>query len=144
MPWPMQTVRRALMSVLPLMLLCIMASALAPRGFMPSAGPDGFRLELCASGLDTASLAADADNPTAAALLKALKQAEKQRHGSEKADGSSACPFAGTGLADLPVLTMPQAPLASAVHAQPLPMGRIILARHHAARPPATGPPHLI
>jgi hypothetical protein len=138
----MSCIRQALLRVLPVMLLSVMASALVPRGYMPSVGSDGFRMVLCAGVLDADALAAVATDPGAAALLGALKQAQDQ-HGSDGNDAPTACPFAGA-IADLPTVAAVSAPPAVHGAAPALPPSRIILARHHAATPPATGPPILI
>ncbi len=139
----MTGIRHALLRVLPIMLLSVMASAMAPRGYMPSMGADGFRMILCAGVVDAAAQAAVADDPGAAALLAALGQAQDQ-HGSDGSDAPTACPFAGAAIADLPSLTFVSAPLAAVQPVLFTAPGRIIRARHHAATPPATGPPILI
>jgi hypothetical protein len=136
-------IRLALLRVLPIMLLSVMASALVPRGYMPSVGADGVRMVLCAGVVDADAMAALSDDPAAAALLNALKQAQDQ-HGSDGYDAPMACPFAGAAIADLPVLASVSEPIAIFAAAPMLSHGAIILARHHAATPPATGPPHLI
>jgi hypothetical protein len=139
----MSVLRLSLRRVLPIMLICMMASALTPRGYMPSVGAEGFRMVLCASVVDAASMASLADDPAAAALLTALKEAQDQ-HGSDGDEAPIACPFAGMALADLPTLASIAAPMAVPVPATSLSPGKIIRARHHAAQPPATGPPQLI
>ena len=139
----MSRIRLALLRVLPFMLFSVMASALAPRGYMPSITADGFRMVLCAGVVDAAAIADVADDPAAAALINALKQAQDQ-HGSDGDDAPTACPFAGAAIADLPALASVSAPIFHAQAALLLTPGTIIRARHHAATPPATGPPHLI
>jgi hypothetical protein len=139
----MARIRLSLLRVLPIMLICMMASAIVPRGYMPSVGADGFRMVLCAGAIDAATLASVADDAPAAALVKALKQAQQQ-HGSDGDNAPTACPFAGAAIADLPTLAAVSAPPAVHGAAPSLPPGRIVPARHHAATPPATGPPHLI
>jgi hypothetical protein len=139
----MSRVRLALLRVLPIMLFSVMASVLAPRGYMPSMTVDGFRMVLCAGVVDAAAIAAVADDPAAAALVDALKQAQEQ-HGSDGDDAPTACPFAGAAIADLPTLATVSTPLAVHGAGPSLPPGRIVRARHYAATPPATGPPHLI
>lgn len=139
----MSRIRLALLRVLPIMLFSVMASALVPRGYMPSVGPDGLRMVLCAGVVDAAAMAAVEADPAAAALLAALKQAQDQQ-GSDGDNAPTACPFAGGTVADLPTLTTVSAPPAVHGAVPSLPSGRIIRARHHAATPPATGPPHLI
>jgi hypothetical protein len=139
----MTGIRLALLRVMPIMLLCMMGSALAPRGYMPSVGADGVRMVLCAGVVDAASLAAMSDDPAAAALLDALKHAQDQ-HGSDGDDAPTACPFAGAAIADLPALASVSEPIGIFGPAPRRSPGAIVLARHHAATPPATGPPHLI
>jgi hypothetical protein len=140
---PMFGIRLALLRVLPVMLFSVMAGALVPHGYMPSVGADGVRMVLCAGVVDAASLATMSDDPAAAALLDALKQAQDQ-HGSDGDDAPMACPFAGAAIADLPALASVSEPIGIFAPAQRQSPGAIVLARHHAATPPATGPPHLI
>jgi len=145
--WPIGTamsrIRLALLRVLPIMLLSVMGSALAPRGFMPTVGADGFRMVLCAGVVDAAAMAEVEADPAAAALLAAFKQAQDQQ-GSDGDNAPTACPFAGGPIADLPTLAAVSAPVVVDAAAPSQLPGRIIRARHHAATPPATGPPHLI
>ena len=139
----MPFIRLALLRVLPIMLLSVMVSAMAPRGYMPSVGADGFRMVLCAGVVDAEALAAVAADPGAAAFLTALKQAQDQ-HGGDGDDAPSACPFAGVASVDMPSLADFTAPIAFLATPTLLPPGTIVRARHHAATPPATGPPQLI
>jgi hypothetical protein len=139
----MSRIRLALLRVLPIMLLSLMARPLVPRGYMPSMTVDGFRMVLCAGVVDAAAIAAVADDPAAAALVNALKQAQDQ-HGSDDDDAPTVCPFAAAAIADLPALASVSAPIVHHEAVLMLALGEIIRARHHAATPPATGPPHLI
>jgi hypothetical protein len=141
---PVSRVRASLLQVLPLMLLCALLSGIAPRGYMPSLGPDGLHLVLCAGVVEDDALAALADDPGAAALLAALDGSGGGHSQDADTDGDRACPFAGGANFDLAGAFPAPDRILSGPSAPELPQTLIVAARHHAARPPATGPPELI
>jgi hypothetical protein len=140
----MSLLRSHLLQMLPLMLLCVLLSGITPRGYMPSLGPDGVHLVLCTGVVDDEAMAILADDPGAAALLAVLDGSRGDHNKDAGTDGDMACPFAGGATIDLPV----EFPSADRVLIRPiapeLPQTAVVVARHHAARPPATGPPQLI
>lgn len=149
----MPGLRHHLLRVLPIMLLCVLASAVAPRGYMPSMGPDGVHLILCAGVTDNAAaagvandaaVAAVANDPGAGALLAALDNPRGEHGDDAGTDGAMACPFAGGATVDLPAIFASPARILVGPVAAELPQTAVVVARHHAARPPATGPPPLI
>ena len=131
--------------ILPALLLAMLFGAFAPRGFMPHLGPDGLTIELC-SGLGNKAATIARDDPRFAdyarlAAAKAGVQGDDQ--GSDQDNPMPPCAFAGMAMLAVPAdpVVLPQiAPasdLAPALHHQ------LLRARHHAATPPATGPPAL-
>lgn len=129
----------------PLALLALFLSALAPHGFMPGWGEDGFRIEICA---ETArSIAIGPDDPAYAALAEIYGHSDPSgdHGGGNDASGTTApCAFAGGSASfDAPparpviaALSIPQ-PLA------PETLPTLLRQRFHAPGPPATGPPAL-
>lgn len=128
---------------LPVLLLAMLFGALAPRGFMPHFGPQGLTIELC-SGLGNKAATVSRDDPRYKDYLKlAAARSGPQDHdqGDDPDNPMPPCAFAGIAMLAVPTdaVIVPQrvavAQVPSALHHQ------LLRARHHAATPPATGPP---
>lgn len=140
----MPLLRRYLIHVLPVMLLGILVGGLAPRGYMPSIGPAGVHLVLCTGLVDDAAIDALADDPDASAL-RAVLDGSRDKHGKDAdKDGGMACPFAVGPIASLPAMLAAPDRLIIEPMPSELPPTAVVVARHRAGRPPATGPPQLI
>jgi hypothetical protein len=101
--------------------------ALVPAGYMISPAGERFL---------TVTICADASGTP--------KQMRIAIPDSDDDDAPTVCPFAAAAIADLPALASVSAPIVHHEVVLMLAPGEIIRARHHAATPPATGPPHLI
>ena len=128
---------------LPVLLLAMLFGALAPRGFMPHLGPDGLTIELC-SGLGNKAATIARDDPRFADYAKlAAARAGQADHdqGSDEDNPMPPCAFAGIALLAVPTdpVQVPQIVAGTAV--PPALHHQLLRARHHAATPPATGPP---
>lgn len=129
--------------VLPVLLLAMLFGALAPRGFMPHFGPEGLTIELC-SGLGNKAATIARDDPRFADYAKlAAAKAGKADHGEGSDDDNPMppCAFAGIAMLAVPVdpVIVPQ--IVAATIVPPALHHQLLRARHHAATPPATGPP---
>lgn len=137
--------RQILARVVPIVLIGMMFGALAPQGFMPRYGESGLSIILCSgSGAQQAQI--DVADPiyTKIAAIKAALADDADRHdGKDEQSTMPHCAFAGAAMA---ALLPTQAALALPrpfVPVSPETIADISLSRHHAATPPATGPPAL-
>jgi hypothetical protein len=143
----MERLRHLWMRIVPIVLIGMVFGALAPQGFMPRYGESGLSIILCSgSGATAASI--DQTDPLYTKLAR-IKAAMSGRDGAPHSGDDRAqpsmphCAFAGGTMAAIlssPTMIDPPsgfAPLA------PDSIAAIALSRHHAARPPATGPPFL-
>lgn len=141
----MKRLRPLIARILPTVLLAMLFGALAPQGFMPHLGPQGLTIELC-SGLGNKAATVSRDDPRYQDYLKlaaARGDAADDQSDDEPDNPVPPCAFAG-----LATLAMPAEPVAVAqmITAQDVPPAlhySLLRARHHAATPPATGPPSL-
>lgn len=141
----MKRLRPLIARILPTVLLAMLFGALAPQGFMPHLGPQGLTIELC-SGLGNKAATVSRDDPRYQDYLKlaaARGDAADDQPDDEPDNPVPPCAFAG-----LATLAMPAEPVAVAqmIAAQDVPPAlhhSLLRARHHAATPPATGPPSL-
>ncbi len=128
---------------LPVLLLAMLFGALAPRGFMPHFGPDGLTIELC-SGLGNKAATISVDDPRYQDYLKLAAARSGQLDHDQGDDGDNPmppCAFAGMAMLAIPVDAVLVPQMAAAVQIPPALHHQLLRARHHAATPPATGPP---
>ncbi len=129
----------------PALLLAMLFGALAPQGFMPHLGPQGLTIELC-SGLGNKAATVARDDARYQDYLKlAVARGDvPDQDGSDDADNPMPpCAFAGLATLAMPSngVTVPHIIMAQDV--PPALHHSLLRARHHAATPPATGPPSL-
>lgn len=131
---------------LPVLLLAMLFGALAPRGFMPHFGPEGLTIELC-SGTGNKAATIARDDPRYQDYLRlAAAKADQQDHDSSGDDDDNPmphCAFAGMGMLAIPVDAVMLPPMLAVTDIPPALHHQLLRARHHAATPPATGPPLL-
>ena len=132
---------------LPVLLLAMLFGALAPRGFMPHFGPNGLTIELC-SGLGNKATTISRDDPRYQdyARLAAARAGQQPDHsGDDDADNPMPpCAFAGLGLLAVPVDAIVVPDMVTTAAVPPALHHQLLRARHHAATPPATGPPSFL
>lgn len=128
---------------LPVLLLAMLFGALAPRGFMPHFGPQGLTIELCSGlGNKAATIARDDPRYQDYARLAAAKAGQKDHDQGDDADNPMPpCAFAGMAMLALPVDAVIVPPMLAVTAIPPALHHQLLRARHHAATPPATGPP---
>lgn len=129
--------------ILPALLLAMLFGAFAPRGFMPHLGPDGLTIELC-SGLGNKAATIARDDPRYQDYLKlaAARSGEQDHDQGDDADNPMPpCAFAGMAMLAVPVDAVIVPQMAAADQVPPALHHQLLRARHHAATPPATGPP---
>lgn len=128
---------------LPVLLLAMLFGALAPRGFMPHFGPDGLTIELC-SGLGNKAATISRDDARYQDYLK-LAAARSGQQDDDQGDDSDnpmpPCAFAGMAMLAIPVDAVIVPQMAAVTQIPPALHHQLLRARHHAATPPATGPP---
>lgn len=131
--------------IMPAVLLAMLFGALAPQGFMPHLGPQGLTIELC-SGLGNKAASIARADPRYDDYLK-LAAARGDTLDSDPADDADnpmpPCAFAGVAMLAVPAdpVIVPQVLITQDV--PPALHHSLLRARHHAATPPATGPPSL-
>lgn len=128
---------------LPVLLLAMLFGALAPRGFMPHFGPQGLTIELC-SGLGNKAATIARDDPRYSDYLKlaAARSGQPDDDQGDDADNPMPpCAFAGMAMLALPVDAVVVPPMLAVTAIPPALHHQLLRARHHAATPPATGPP---
>ena len=135
--------RKLTRHALPVLLLAMLFGAFAPRGFMPHFGPAGLTIELC-SGLGNKAATISVDDPRYQDYQKlAAARSGQQDHdqGDDADNPMPPCAFAGMAMLAIPVdaVTLPPMPAITAI--TPALHHQLLRARHHAATPPATGPP---
>lgn len=128
---------------LPVLLLAMLFGALAPRGFMPHFGPQGLTIELCSGlGNKAATIARDDPRYQDYARLAAAKAGRADHDQGDDADNPMPpCAFAGMAMLALPVDGVVVPPMLAVTAIPPALHRQLLRARHHAATPPATGPP---
>lgn len=129
--------------MLPALLLAMLFGAFAPRGFMPHFGPEGLTIELC-SGLGNKAATIARDDPRYQDYLKlaAARSGEQDHDQGDDADNPMPpCAFAGMAMLAVPVDAVIVPQMAAADQVPPALHHQLLRARHHAATPPATGPP---
>lgn len=118
----------------------MVASALAPVGFMPAQANDGFVIKLCSGQADRLMLITR-DNPDYQLLALihrgANNETPAQDHEYKPSDCAYAAGLSASLTADILFITRPLMPSASQL---PHALHRII-PRNHLNIPPATGPP---
>lgn len=132
-------------TLLPALLVALLFGALAPQGFMPRFGPQGLTIELCSGlGNKTATIARDDPRYQDYAMLAAASS-DASDHDSGGGDDNPVPPCAFAGLVTLALpddpVTLPQ--MVAHCDVPPALHHSLLRARHHAATPPATGPPSL-
>lgn len=128
---------------LPVLLLAMLFGALAPRGFMPHFGPQGLTIELC-SGLGNKAATIARDDPRYQDYLKlaAARSGAQDHDQDDDADNPMPpCAFAGMAMLAIPVDAVIVPQMLAATDIPPALHHQLRRARHHAATPPATGPP---
>ena len=141
----MKRLRSLIARILPAVLLAMLFGALAPQGFMPHLGPQGLTIELC-SGLGNKAATVSRDDPRYQDYLKLA--AARGDVADDQPDDEPDNPVPPCAFAGLATLAMPAEPVtvAQMITAQDVPPAlhhSLLRARHHAATPPATGPPSL-
>lgn len=129
--------------ILPALLLAMLFGAFAPRGFMPHLGPDGLTIELC-SGLGNKAATIARDDPRYqdyARLAAARADQQTDDQGSDEDNPIPPCAFAGIAMLAVPADPVIVPEIAAAGEVPPALHHQLQRARHHAATPPATGPP---
>jgi hypothetical protein len=135
--------RKLTRRMLPGLLLAMLFGAFAPRGFMPHFGPEGLTIELC-SGLGNKAATIASDDPRYQDYLKlaAARSGEQDHDQGDDADNPMPpCAFAGMAMLAVPVDAVIVPQMAAADQVPPALHHQLLRARHHAATPPATGPP---
>lgn len=132
-------------SILPALLVAMLFGALAPQGFMPRFGPNGLTIELC-SGLGNKAATIARDDPRYLDYLKlaaASSDAVDPDSSTDDDNPMPPCAFAGLATMALPHDPIPLPQMVAVRDVPPALHHSLLRARHHAATPPATGPPSL-
>lgn len=131
--------------ILPTLLVAMLFGALAPQGFMPRFGPDGLTIELCSGvGNRAATIARDDPRYQDYLVLAAASTGEPVHDQGDDSDNPvPPCAFAGLAMLAVPVEPVELAPMPLTQDVPPALHHSLLRARHHAATPPATGPPSL-
>lgn len=141
----MQRLRNLAIRILPAVMIALLFGALAPQGFMPHLGPQGLTIELC-SGLGNREATVSRDDPRYADYLKlaeASGSAADQNSGNDADNPLPPCAFAGLATLAIPADPVAVPQMLAAQDVPPALHHSLLRARHHAATPPATGPPSL-
>ncbi len=141
----MKRLRSLIARILPAVLLAMLFGALAPQGFMPHLGPQGLTIELC-SGLGNKAATVLRDDPRYQDYLKlaaARGDAADDQPDDEPDNPVPPCAFAGLATLAMPAEPVTVAQMITAQDVPPALHHSLLRARHHAATPPATGPPSL-
>lgn len=141
----MEILRTWTSRVLPALLVAMLLGALAPQGFMPRFGPDGLTIELC-SGIGNKAATIARDDPRYQDYLKlAAAGTGEPLHdqGDDSDNPMPPCAFAGLAMLAVPVDPVIVPPMPATSQVPPALHHSLLRARHHAATPPATGPPSL-
>lgn len=140
----MATLRSLVHRILPVLLVAMLCGALAPQGFMPKFGPNGLTIELC-SGLGNTAATIARDDPRYQDYLK-LAAARGDQADHDPGDGDNPmppCAFAGMAALAMPADALALPAMMASRDVPPALHHSLLRARHHAATPPATGPPSL-
>jgi len=127
-----------------LVMLLLVVSAMAPSGFMPHFGPDGFSIDICSGSTDKKQVI-DPDHPDYESLLLIHNLQNPQDDFSENEDKafqiSADCTFAATSMDSLSSDNVDISRLIAQDRERRGPAARETQKSAHGLRPPATGPP---